>query len=275
VVSADGIIISNLHKALPIRHHFMKTLIAIICLLISVGALSQDDSNFISSSNYFKANRLALNVIEPPKGFNLFYNCDSMLFVRGDFSDTIKIWTPGTEWAHTLAQFKEIMSKSEYGKTVFAKSIMSDGRILVVNSMETLFIFRNDSLYQIEDTVSKPKEYYSMLVDHMLGRMDEKTYKHRKDSIDVLYRDRHAYVPKLIFSKNMFGQGKRKVRLSAKVNYEKDEIELEREWVENGKKCYLVRINNRFEKEKTSYAYAINEDIKFIWWEGCSNRTQN
>lgn len=253
----------------------MKTLIAISSLLISVSASSQGDSNFISSWNYFKANKLALNVIEPPKGFNLFYNCDSMLFVRGDFSDTIKIWTPGVEWAHTLVQFKEVMSKPEYGKTVFAKSIMSDGRILVVNSMETVFIFRNDSLYQIEDTVSKPKEYYSMLVDHMLGRMDETTYKHRKDSIDVLYRDRHAYIPKLIFSKNMFGQGKKKGRLSAKVNYEKDEIELEREWVENGKKCYLVRINNRFEKEKTSYAYAINEDIKFIWWEGCSKRTQN
>jgi hypothetical protein len=253
----------------------MKTSIAIIYLLISRSALSQNDSTYISSWDYFQSNKLALNVIEPPKGFNLFYNCDSMLFVRGDFSDTIKIWTPGIEWAHTLGQFKEVIRKPEYGKTVFAKSIMSDGRILVVNCMETVFIFRNDSLYQIEDTVSKPKEYYSLLVDHISGRMDETTYRYRKDSIDVLYRDRHAYVPKLIFAKSMFGQRKRKVRLSSKVNYEKDEIELEREWVENDKKCYQIRINNQFEKQKTTYAYTINEDIKFIWWEGCSSRTQN
>lgn len=253
----------------------MKTLIVIICWLISCKALSQADGDFVSSWNYFKENKLALNVIEPPKGFNLYYNCDSILFVRGNFSDTIKIWTPGVEWAHTLDQFKDVVSKPNYGKTIFAKSILSDGRILVVNCMETVFIFRNDSLYEIEDTVSKPKEYFSMLVDHVSGKMDEITYRHKKDSIDLLYKDRHAYVPKLIFAKNMFRQGKKKVTLSRKVNYEKDEIELEREWVENGKKCYLIRINNRFENEKTTYAYAINEDIRFIWWEGCGNRTQN
>ena len=73
----------------------------------------------------------------------------------------------------------------------------------------------------------------------------------------------------------MFKHGKKKVKLSRKFNYEQDEIELEREWIENGKKCYVVRINNRFENEKTSYAYAINEDIKFIWWEGCNNRSRN
>jgi len=253
----------------------MKTLIIIISFLISGSAFSQDDSDFILSWNYFKANKLAVNAIEPPKGFNIFYNCDSMLFVRGDFSDTIKIWTPGSEWAHTLDQFKKVVNKPGYGKTFFAKSIMSDGRILVANYMETVFIFRNDSLYQIEDTVSKPKEYYSMLVDHMLGRMNETTYRHKRDSIDVLYRDRHAYISKLIFTKNMFRDGEKNVKLSSKANYEKDEIKLERQWVENGKKCYLIRINNRFENEKTTYAYAINEDIKFIWWEGCSNRIQN
>jgi len=66
---------------------------------------------------------------------------------------------------------------------------------------------------------------------------------------------------------------KKKVKLSRKVNYEQDEIVLEREWVENNKKCYVIRINNRFGKEETSYAYAINEDIKFVWWEGCGNRS--
>jgi len=237
--------------------------------------LSQEKSGLISTWNYFKTNGIVLNSLEPPAGYVISYNCDSMLFVRGDFSDTIKIWTPGGEWAYTLGQFGELTVRPEYGKTVFAKSIFPDGRILVASYMETVFIFRNDSLYEIEDTVSKPSEYFALTVDHVLGKVNETTFKQKKDSIELLYKDRHAYLPKLIFARDMFHDGKKKVRLSRKVNYEQDEIVLEREWVENNKRCYVIRINNRFGKEKTSYAYAIDEDIKFIWWEGCGNRSSN
>lgn len=230
----------------------MKTIITIISLVISSNILSQDSSSIISSRKFLKENKISLNTLEVPKGYVVSYNCDSMLFVRGDYSDTIKIWTPGVEWAHTLEQFSDVIKKPDFGKTVFAKSILSDGRILVASYMETNFIFRNDSLFQVEDTVSKPQEYFTIMVDHMLGKIDEGTFKRKKDSIDILYKDRHAYVPKLIFSKNMFLLGKKKVKLSRKVNYEQDEIELEREWEEDQKKCYVVRINNRRGKEKTS-----------------------
>ena len=44
-------------------------------------------------------------------------------------------------------------------------------------------------------------------------------------------------------------------------NYKQDEIQLEKEWVQNNKKCFLLRINNQFEGQKTTYAYALNEDM--------------
>ena len=253
----------------------MKTLIIIASILFSTRTLSQDSIAFIATRDYFKANSIALNTIKPREGYVVYYNCDSMLFVRGDFSDTIKIWTPGIEWAHTLEQFRDVLDKPEYGKTVFAKSILPDGRILVDTYMETVFIWRNDSLYQIEDTVSKPPEYFSLTVDHVLGKIDDATFSRKKDSIELLYEGRHAYVPKLIFARNMFSNGKKKIKLSKKFNYEQDEIELGREWVENNKKCFIIRINNKLGKEKTSYAYAISEDIKFVFWEGCRNRNSN
>ena len=249
----------------------MKTLILIIFLTISHNLLSQDSSSIISAWKFLKENKISLNTLEVPKGYVVSYNCDSMLFVRGDFSDTIKIWTPGVEWAHTLEQFFDVTKKPDFGKTVFAKSVLSDGRILVSSYMETIFIYRNDSLFEVLDTVTKPQEYFTMIVDHMLGKINEDIFNHKKDSIDMLYKDRHVYVPKLIYAKGMFRQGRKKVKLPRKVNYEQDEIELEREWVEDQKKCYLIRINNRKGKEKTTYAYAINENIKFIWWEGCNN----
>jgi hypothetical protein len=47
---------------------------------------------------------------------------------------------------------------------------------------------------------------------------------------------------------------------------------LEKEWEVNGKKCFVLRINNSHEGQQTSYAYALNEDMKFVWWEGCTGR---
>jgi hypothetical protein len=70
----------------------------------------------------------------------------------------------------------------------------------------------------------------------------------------------------------MFQKNKLKVKLSKKVNFLEDTIELERQWTENGKACYLVRINNKEDGEETSYAYAINQDIKFVSWEGCGSK---
>lgn len=250
----------------------MKIPLFIVSLLFCFKLFAQDDIEFNSTWKYFDSNHIILNVLAPPPGYSAYYNCDSMLFVRGDFSDTIKIWTPGLEWAYTLKQFKELITTTSYGKNVFAKSIMSDGRILVDTYMETQFIFRNDSLYQIEDTVSKPQEYFDLIVKNMLGQIEDSVFRNKKDSIELIYKDRHAYVPKLIFAKDMFKSGKKKIKLTKKVNFKQDEIELENQWVEKQKKCYVIRINNRFEGEETTYAYAINEDMKFIWWQGCEKR---
>jgi hypothetical protein len=251
----------------------MRTITRLVfCLVIAVPVLAQDENNFESSWKYFSENRIPLNAIEPSTGFRIHYNCDSMLFARGDFGDTIKIWTPGVEWGYTLNEFREFQSKPGYGRQFFPKSISSDGRIFMVYLQETQFVYRNDSLYQISDTISKPAEYFAWGIDRMMGKIDEETYRRRKDSIDLLYRDRHAYVAKLIYVKVWFRNGKNRLRLSRDVNFEGDEIELEKEWEENGKKCFVLRINNYHEGQQTSYAYALNEDMKFVWWEGCTGR---
>ena len=65
-------------------------------------------------------------------------------------------------------------------------------------------------------------------------------------------------------------QNKKRVSLSKKLNFEGDIIELESKWIQKGKTCYVVRINNKTKDgEKTTYAYAIDEDMRFIQWQGC------
>jgi len=250
----------------------MKIHLIILLFFFTGSVFAQADPNFKSTSDYFRSNNIPLNVLQPQKGYSIYYNCDSMLFVRGDFSDTIKILTPGLEWGQTLDEFKETMTKPEYGKTIFAKTILSDGRVFVDTYKETQFIFRNDSLFEIIDTVSWPPAYFDLTVRHVQGLVDDATYKAKTDSIELIYADKHAYIPKLIFARNMFRSGRTKVKLSRKVNYLKDEIQLEKQWNEDGRKCYLIRINNVENGDETTYAYAINEDLKFVWWQGCKGR---
>ncbi len=66
----------------------------------------------------------------------------------------------------------------------------------------------------------------------------------------------------------MFRESK-KVKLPKKLNFAGDTLELEKQWTENGKACYVIRINNTYEGNKTAYAYAIDQDMRFIYWEGC------
>lgn len=248
----------------------MKAYLAIVFIFFYSALFSQENAGFGYTKSYFDSNHIRLNVLEPPSGYKIYYNCDSMLFIRGDFSDTIKIWTPALEWTYTLEQFKDIRTKPEYGKTVFPNSILNDGRILVDTYGETMFVFRNDSLFELEDTVSKPQMYFDIMVKHTMGEVNDSDFKRITDSVDLIYRDKHVFVSKLIFAKNMFKSGRKKIKLSKNVNYLRDEIELEREWTENSRKCFVVRINNGSGDDRTSYAYAINEDLKFIWWEGCA-----
>jgi hypothetical protein len=253
----------------------MKSLlfIVLVCIFpVCIYAQNQQKDPVQDARNHLASMSIPLNHVQPKPGFTLYYNCDSLLFMRGDFGDTIKIWTPAMEWGHTLDEFKDIVKDSSFGKTVFPKYIHPDGRIFVATYSETQFIYRNDSLFQIEDTVSLPKEYFEVMVQEVQGLIADTTAKRIKDSIGEMYKDRHAYLPKLIYAKYMFRNGKKKVKLSNRVNYERDEIVLENEWVEDSKKCFVIRINNREDGEKTSYAYALNEDMRFVWWEGCKNR---
>lgn len=156
--------------------------------------------------------------------------------------------------------------------TQFVKSIDNDGRIYVSTYHQTEFIYRNDSLFEIRNSNPTLSEPLTQLFGQYFFKkqIDKKTFEARLDSLHEIEKKQAVYIPKLIFTEKMF-QTKKKVTLSKKLNFEGDTIELESKWNENGKTCYVVRISNRTENgEKTTYAYAIDENMRFIQWEGCT-----
>jgi hypothetical protein len=248
---------------------FMKLLPVILIVVTANFLHAQNSLRLDSTIDFIRVKEIKLNTVTPPAGFNVYYNCDSLLFMKGTFGDTIKIWTPATDWYQGLEVFRETIKNKRFGKTQFVKSIDNDGRIYVSSYHQTEFIYRNDSLFQIENSNSTPSEPLTELFsDFFSKKNDKKIYETRLDSLHQIEERQAVYTPKLIFAKKMFHKSQ-KVKLPTKLNFQGDTIELERQWVENGKTCYLVRINNKEDGQETSYAYAINEDIKFVYWEGC------
>ncbi|SHN44536.1 hypothetical protein SAMN05216311_117120 [Chitinophaga sp. CF418] len=250
----------------------MKIRLLILSILTPVLLYSQNSTAFDSTINFFRQRGIKLNTVIPPPGFNVYYNCDSLLFMRGNFGDTIKIWTSGSDWYQSLDQFKDIIKNQNFGMTQFVKSIDNDGRIYVSTYHQTEFIYRNDSLFEIRNSNPTLSEPLTQLFGQYFFKkqIDKKTFEARLDSLHEIEKKQAVYIPKLIFTEKMF-QTKKKVTLSKKLNFEGDTIELESKWNENGKTCYVVRISNRTENgEKTTYAYAIDENMRFIQWEGCT-----
>ena len=252
---------------------FMKIPLIVLSVLVSTYLYSQDISKFDSTTAFIKEKGIKLNSVTPPSGFNVYYNCDSLLFMRGNFGDPIRIWTSGGDWFQNLEQFKDIIKNKEFGITQFAKSVDYDGRIYVSTYRQTEFIYRNDSLFEIENPNPTPSDPLTQLFDQYFfkNQIDKQTYEHRLDSLNKIEEQQAVYTPKLIFTKTMF-QKTKKIKLSKKLNFKRDTIELEGQWIENGKTCYAVRINNKEDGEETSYAYAISQDMKFVLWEGCKGK---
>lgn len=250
----------------------MKFRLLISSLLTPLLLYSQNSTKFDSTTNFLQQQGINLNTVIPPSGFNVYYNCDSLLFMRGNFGDTIKIWTSASDWYQDLEQFKEIIKNESFGKTQFVKSVDEEGRIFVSTYHQTEFIYRNDSLFEIGNSNPTPSEPFDQLFDQYFIKreIDKKTYEARLDSLHEIDKKLAVYTPKLIFTKKMF-QNKNKVTLSRKLNFEGDTIELETKWTEKGLTCYVIRINNKTEDgEETTYAYAIDENLRFIQWEGCN-----
>jgi len=176
--------------------------------------------------------KVKLREIKSHGGFIVHYNCDSVPFLKKQVGDTVKIWTESNKTAAEISELDKYVSDKNYGKTLYIDA-MYGGQIIVSEMRETIFIYRNDSLYEIAEQK-----------------------------------------PKLIFHPNMF-ETKDKVKLNKGSNYMEDEIVLEKQWIEEGKKCYTILINNVDSGENTSYAFTFDENLRFLLWENCKDTTRS
>ncbi len=98
--------------------------------------------------------KVKLREIKNHNGFIVHYNCDSVPFLKKQVGDTIKIWTEAFNWTQDISELDKHLADTRYGKTLYIKEILNDGSITVSGMHETVFIYRNDSLYEVD---AKPR----------------------------------------------------------------------------------------------------------------------
>ena len=252
----------------------MKTIISVLVIFWVSSSYAQSTKEKDAAISFLQDNHIKLNSVVPPNGFIVYYNCDSLLFLKGVFGDTIKIWTPLTVLAEDIESAKKSITNKAFGHTQLITGVQNNGTMLIARYHQTQFIYRHDSLYQLKDSVTRPVTGLIALMTSFLKKeISDTLFKKGADSVNAIPRAQAIYIPKLILSKKMFNGEGSGVLLAKKVNYECDSVVLEKKWLQKGVHCYLVRIYNKQDNgEWDSYSYAFDDKMRFIWWEGCSKK---
>jgi len=256
------------------------------------GIFHPDDiSAILLTSHHRYLNAIPINLDEQVSMYKLFWKDE--MGIEYKIEDSASWEFPPSMWDFGITSYQEdpkkqkaveILKKSgiklrdiksHNGFTVhyncdsipFLKKLAGDTIKIWTESNNTAIEIQDFELVRKDKNFSKTIYVKDIFNDGriLVARMHETVLISRRDSLYEVYNKK----PKLIFHPKMFSQGN-KIKLSSKVNFMRDEIFLQKEWIENGKKCYTVRINNNETSIQTSYAYSFDENLRFIYWEDCN-----
>jgi len=261
-----------------------KLLLSILMCSIYCGSNSQisDQEKVQFVRKWLSDNNVPLNTLHKVPQNELLYNCDSTLFRKETKGDTIYLWTPSGEWMQDLTDnygkknLPEFINNSSFGVSRYIKQLDNDGRLRTVYLAPHVFIIRNDSLLERVEYYTKPEKFIDSLYDiwsenlskSFVSGSDSNLKKKNEDILDEIHKYL-AYKFRLLFHCSMFKNGKRKYYTSGSLKKCDDVIVLENFWKNGSNEYYEIRINNDCEKDKTTYAFGIDNNFRFIYWEGC------
>jgi len=262
------------------RKLFLFTVISLNCIF-SYAQIS-DEEKVEVVKKWLLDNQIPLNTLHRVPQNELLYNCDSTLFRKVKKGDTIFLWTPSGEWMQDLTDkygqknLPEFINDSAFGISRYIKQLDYDGRLKTVYLAPHVFLIRKDSLFERVEYYTKPEKFIDSLYDlwsenlskQMLSVSDTSLKKKGESILEEI----HKYLDykfRLLFHCSMFKNGRRKYYTSGSSKKCDDVIMLENFRKNGDKEYYEIRINNDCKKDKTTYAFGIDNNFRFIYWEGC------
>lgn len=212
--------------------------------------------------NWLKRNGIKLRDLELD-GRKRIYDCDSTMLLIKESGDTTNLWTQGTEGYIDTTRLLDWTTKDNYKTNNYIDGIGEDGRVRFMELKPNSFVSRNDSLFEYVEMYTISNDSVQQIREAAYSLSD---FKETAKYLETNLNKNKKPVYKLIFHPNLFDSN----RIYTE-NIQNDSIKLESKWLIDSRMYYSIRIENQSGKYKTSYAYIIDENHKFIKYEGCSS----
>jgi hypothetical protein len=261
-----------------LNRYFMKNinlghLLAVCSLAVAVNRLQGQSKEYLQTINWFSANNIEINNPTPPKGFKKFLDCDSHVVYKKVIGDTILFYKFAFSMATKFEEVIKIHKRPYFNTTVFPQMVLETGAVIVTRMVPNIFLIRNDSLYlldnserklfnatkMIDDFQSKAKENIDSLLvalnefvgDAALQWQDTQELDNLKGT-ESIWSGEHPDYFKVVFHKKMFLQSntivfqRKPIEFEGKKASAEERVDLLREWKQQGKQCYYIRVYGDF-----------------------------
>jgi len=195
----------------------------------------------------------------------ILFTCDSTLIVKRknpSKKSDIELWTTGSTHFVDSNQLMKYLDSDLFGEKIYIEGVNYQGNIGVVRLKENRFKVVNDTLKELKVFYTVP---YDSITNMNMFKFNNISNEEIVDSINYEISKLKSERYKVIFHPDFFETDNR--FFNSVTN---DTIILEKHWVVDDIDVYRIRIKGMLGKSKTSYSYLIDENYKFLDYEGCN-----
>ena len=211
-------------------------------------------------------NDIELNSPLTPIGFERKTDCKEQPIYRKNISDTIVLYTWGGSIAEDLDKFKLTTQEEGFNIYRYPTKIQKNGTVIVNRMSQHEFIWRNDTLYLLDDyNEAASKARLKLMKDRFADKISKDQYEKELKEFD---ESKYPFTPKfkIIYFTGIFDNSIYYV-FAEKENFRQEKVELIDKWMENGKMYYEINLDTY-----TNGRYRFTDDLTEIERNNCRKK---
>ena len=209
---------------------------------------------------------IRLNNPTTPDGFERQADCKGRPIYRKESNDTITLMTWGGSIAEDLKTFKKSTQEEGFNVFRYPSEVQKNGTVIVNRLTKYTFIWRNDTLYLLDDyNEAASKAQLKLMEDHFAKKISSEEYRRKLEEFD---KSKYPYTPKfkIIYFKGIFNDNVR-YEFSEKENFRMESVSLVDRWTENGTTFFEINLDTH-----TKGRHGFSEDMKHLERNNCRKK---
>jgi hypothetical protein len=209
---------------------------------------------------------IQLNNPETPEGFERQSDCKGRPIYRKESADTIVLMTWGGSIAEDLKTFKKSTKEEGFNVLRYPSEVQKNGTVIVNRMTEYTFIWRNDTLYLLDDyNESASKAHLKLMEDHFAMKISTEEYQRQLEEFDA---SKYPFTPKfkIVYFKGIFKDSDN-YEFSETENFRKESVSLVDKWTENGQTYFEINLDTH-----TNGRHRFSEDMEHLERNNCRKK---